>query len=60
MIRAGHVTVIGYWLGNMKERGHLKEAGVDEWIVLKFFFKKWDGAWTELVWLSIETDCRLL
>ena len=27
----------------MKERGHLENLGLDEWIILKLIFKKWDG-----------------
>jgi hypothetical protein len=34
----------GIWRGNLRERGHLEELGVDERIILKRFFKKWAGA----------------
>jgi len=40
----------------MKERNHLKKAGVDERI-LKWNFKKQDGrTWTGLIWLRIGTS----
>jgi len=41
----------GFWLGNPRERDHLEDPIVDERIILKWVFKKWDGAWTELVWI---------
>jgi len=43
------------------ERDHFKEAGVDENIILRCIFKKWDmGAWTVSNWLRIETGGGLL
>jgi len=35
----------GYWWGNLRERDHLEDQGVDEWIILKLIFKKWDGGY---------------
>jgi hypothetical protein len=29
--------------GDMRERDHLKDLGIDRNIVLKWIFKKWDG-----------------
>jgi hypothetical protein len=33
----------GFWWGDLRERGHLEEVGVDGRIILKWIFKTWDG-----------------
>jgi hypothetical protein len=64
MIWVGHVwkTVevhTGFWLGDLKERHHLEDLGIDGRIVLKWIFKKRDGEpWTGFVWLGIGTGDR--
>jgi hypothetical protein len=46
----------GFWWGNLKERDHLDDPGVDCRIILRWIFRKWDGeAWTSLIWLRIWT-----
>ena len=49
----------GFWWGNLKERHHLGDPGVDGRIILRWIFRKWDvGVWTESSWLRIGTgDC---
>jgi len=38
---------IGFWWGNLRERDHLGDPGVDERIILRRNLKKWDvGLWT--------------
>ena len=32
----------GFWWGNLRERDHLEDPGVDR-IILGWIFRKWDG-----------------
>jgi hypothetical protein len=42
--------------GNLKERDHLEETGIDRRIILRWIFRKWDlGAWTGSIRLRIGT-----
>jgi hypothetical protein len=46
----------GFWCGNLRERGHLEDPGVDGRIILRWIFRHWDrGVWTGLMWLRIGT-----
>jgi hypothetical protein len=33
----------GFWWGNMRERDHWKDPGVDGKIILRWIFRKWYG-----------------
>jgi hypothetical protein len=49
------------WWGNLRERVHLEDPIIDERIILKWVFKKWDGAWTGSVWIragELEGSCE--
>jgi hypothetical protein len=47
---------IGFWWGNLWERDHRGDPGVDGKIILRWIFIKWDvGVWAGLGWLRIET-----
>jgi len=45
-----------FWWGNLNERVHLGDPGVDGRIILRWSFRKWDvGVWTLSSWLRIVT-----
>ena len=53
----------GAWrvlMGKPEGRDYLNDPGVDGSIILKWIFEKWDGAWTEWIWLRIWTGGELL
>jgi len=60
---AGHVAHMGerrgvyrVLVGNLYERDHLGDPGVDGRIILRWIFRKWDvGVWTGWNWLRIGT-----
>jgi hypothetical protein len=46
----------GFWWGDLEERNHLENLGIDGRIILKWIFKRGvRRAWTGLVWLRRET-----
>jgi len=48
--------VCRFWWGNLRERDHLEDPGVDGMIILRWIFRKWDvEVWTALIWLRIGT-----
>ena len=55
--RMGRVKMYtGHWWGNLRERDHLKDPGVDGRIILRWIFRKWDArTWTGSMWLRIGT-----
>jgi hypothetical protein len=51
----------GFWWGNLRERDHLGDPGVEGRMILSWIFRKWGiGFWTGLSWLRIETGGRHL
>jgi hypothetical protein len=52
----GRDACIGFWCGNLRERDHWGDPGVDGRIILEWIFRKWNvGVWTRLGWLRIDT-----
>ena len=46
----------GFWWGNLRERDHWADPGVDGRIILRWTFRKWDVVvWTRSSWLRIGT-----
>jgi hypothetical protein len=36
-----------FWSGNLRERDHLEDPGVDERVIIRWIFRKWDvRSWT--------------
>jgi hypothetical protein len=51
----GGEVCTGFWWGNLRERVHWRDPGVDGRIILRWIFRKWDvGVWTGLSWFRIE------
>jgi hypothetical protein len=44
----------------LKGIDHLENLGIEKMIILKWIFQKCNPAWTELVWLKIQTGGELL
>jgi len=48
---------MGFWCGNLRERAHLEDPGVNGRIILRWIFRKWVmRAGTGSMWLRIGTD----
>jgi len=51
----------GLLQGNLRERDHLEDPGVDGRMILRWIFRKYDvGVWTGLIWLRIGTGGKYL
>ena len=53
----GGEVYTGFWWGNLKERDHLGDPGLDGRIILRWIFRQCDvGIWTGSSWSRIVTD----
>jgi len=53
----GRETYTGFLWGNLRERDHLGDTGVDGRITLRLIFRKWNvGIWIGSSWLRIGMD----
>jgi len=52
----GEKRIQGLGWGNVRERDHMGDPGVDERIILIWIFRKWNvGVWTGSSWLRTGT-----
>ena len=45
----------GFWWGNLSERDHLEDPGLDGSITLRCIFRKWDGG-RGMDWIELAQD----
>ena len=50
--RMGDRSAYRVWWGNLKERVHSEDSGVDGRIILSWIFRKWDGGAHGLHWFG--------
>ena len=50
------ISVIGFWWGNLRERDHLGDPGIDGRIILRWIFRnEYVEVWTGSSWFRIRT-----
>ena len=43
----------GFWWGNLRERDHMGDPGVDGRIILRWVFRKWDVGCGVMGWMEL-------
>jgi hypothetical protein len=43
-----------FWWGDLRETYHLEDIGIDESIILKLIFKRWN--WGSMDWIDLVQD----
>ena len=46
----------GFWWGNLEERGHLGDPGVEGRIILRWIFRKWEVGGMDWIELAQDRD----
>jgi len=46
----------GFWWGNLRERDHLEEPGIDGRIIVRKIYRKWDGGGMDWIDLAQKRD----
>ena len=46
----------GFWWGNLRERDHFGDTGVDGRIILRWIFRKWDVGGMDWIELAHDGD----
>jgi hypothetical protein len=60
-VRGKGEVYTGLLWGNLRERNHLRDSGVDGKMILRWIFRKWDvGARIGSIWLKIRTGGGIL
>ena len=44
----------GFWWGNLRERGHLEDLGIDCRVILRWIFQ--EVRWGGMVWIGLSQD----
>ena len=52
----GGEVYTGYWWGNVRERDHLGDPGLDGRIILRWIFRKWDVRGMDWIELAQDRD----